>query len=258
MSAPHSGVTRRQSRETSAYLLHESFELPGAEECHDPVGALAHSHVGSYMPDEVTRDTARRMHYAAFRADSAKHPRTARRWRQAYFDLRDRIVLGNRKLVYKAIRTRMGMHNRADELIGDCDIVLIQAVAAFNPWLGIRFSTYAYTCLVRALSRMGQRLASDRLARSVPLEVLPNGGPTSHDEIELHSSSSHRLDEFFRADHTLLSEREKIVLTRRFRTGEEESRRTLEEVGQELGLSKERVRQLQAGAIGKLREALTH
>jgi RNA polymerase sigma factor (sigma-70 family) len=53
-----------------------------------------------------------------------------------------------------------------------------------------------------------------------------------------------------------LTERERVVLTRRFgiNTGQEES---FESIGQELGLTAERVRQLQHQALGKLRRKLT-
>ena len=129
------------------------------------------------MPDEVTRDHARRMHYAAHRLRGAKTPAEVRRWRGYYFGLRDRIVLGNRKLIYRAVRRQMAMQHRADDLIGDCHIVLIQAVAAFNPWMGIRFSTYAYTCLVRALSRQSQKHAADRLSRALSFDALPDREP---------------------------------------------------------------------------------
>ena len=63
-------------------------------------------------------------------------------------------------------------------MASECQIVLIKAVAAFNPWLGIRFSTYAFTCLMRSLSRLSQRHAADRLSQSMPLESLPFGEPS--------------------------------------------------------------------------------
>ena len=72
---------------------------------------------------------------------------------------------------------RGSLSRLADDMASECQIVLIKAVAAFNPWLGIRFSTYAFTCLTRALSRLSQRLAADQLSRSLPLESLPHGEP---------------------------------------------------------------------------------
>ncbi len=48
----------------------------------------------------------------------------------------------------------------------------------------------------------------------------------------------------------------KIVLTRRFAPSPSGNTPTLETVGRDMGLSKERVRQLQLAALGKLRVAL--
>ncbi|HKA05689.1 MAG TPA: sigma-70 family RNA polymerase sigma factor [Gemmataceae bacterium] len=238
-------------------LYHESFDLPDAREIYDPAGAPDVSgYADRYMPDEVTRDYACRMHYAAYRWKRAKGVVGAGKWKDAYVCLRDEIVLGNRKLVYQAVRRRMAMSNRADDLIGDCHIVLIQAVAAYNPWLGIRFSTYAYTCLVRALARLAQRLSNDWLARSASLDLLPDGEPGQKFDHNLISSSMWGLDEYLRADHPLLSNREKVILSLRYGVREGADVLTLAQVGQELGLSKERVRQMQASAIGKLRSAL--
>jgi DNA-directed RNA polymerase sigma subunit (sigma70/sigma32) len=66
-----------------------------------------------------------------------------------------------------------------------------------------------------------------------------------------------RLGTYFREEDSLLTAREKFILSRRFQLlGETARTETLDQVARELGLSKERVRQLQAGALGKLREAL--
>jgi RNA polymerase sigma-32 factor len=65
-----------------------------------------------------------------------------------------------------------------------------------------------------------------------------------------------RLDEYLQDGHTLLSPREKTVIRRRFCLNEQAQSGTLEQVGKELGLSKERVRQVQATALDKLRQAL--
>jgi Sigma-70, region 4 len=64
------------------------------------------------------------------------------------------------------------------------------------------------------------------------------------------------IGQYFQDSHPLLTDREKLVLTRRFRASDLAGEKTLEEVGLELGVSKERVRQLQVIALGKLRKAL--
>lgn len=253
-------ATCRVSRSDAlpGYVRHASFDAPDAPQRYAARFALdaAGDYEARYMPDEVTRDHAKRMHYAAHRMHAARTAGERRRWHGVYLALRDRIVLGNRKLVYRAVRRRMAVSNRADDLVGDCHIVLIQAVAAFNPWLDVRFSTYAYTCLVRALARLSQRLASDWLARAMSLDALPDGEPGRRPTgDQLASAGSLRLDDFFRDDHPLLTDREKRILAHRFTPDGPPP--TLANVGRAVGLSKERVRQVQAEALEKLRRALS-
>ncbi len=260
-TATRTPTTHRVNRSTDlpGYVCHPSFEETDSIRRYDPKCALADpaDYAAQYMPDDVTRDNARRMHYAAHRTRSARNSRDRARWQAAYLALRDRIILGNRKLIYRAVRRRMAVSNHAEDMIGDCHIVLIQVVAAFNPWLDIRFSTYAYTCLVRALSRLSQRLASDWLTRATSLHALPDGEPGQRPSgDQLASTGSIPLDEFLRDDHPLLSDREKTILSRRFCSTESSGHPTLERLGRDLGLSKERVRQVQASALDKLRRAL--
>jgi RNA polymerase sigma factor (sigma-70 family) len=237
------------------FLFHPSFEEAGAEKAYGDAPGGAES--AAYMPDDATRACTRRMHYAAWRAATAPNRRAAARWRRRYFDCRDRIVLGNRKLIFRAVQKWRPAAQFADDLAGECHVVLIQAVAAYNPWLGVRFSTYAFTCLMRALSRLSQRRAADRLSRWMPLGSLPGGEPRAAVAEESSPSTLFRLDEYLREEHPLLSPREKAVLVRRYRLRDDVPQPgTLEELGREMGLSKERVRQLQCTALGKLRAAL--
>jgi DNA-directed RNA polymerase sigma subunit (sigma70/sigma32) len=66
-----------------------------------------------------------------------------------------------------------------------------------------------------------------------------------------------QIDVFLQESHTLLTPREKRVLTSRFCLDERSKAGTLEQVGAELGLSKERVRQVQSSALAKLKTVLT-
>jgi RNA polymerase sigma factor (sigma-70 family) len=248
--------TVRKSRSHVAgpfYVEHESFTEPDAEARY---GYLADSDFDeTFMPDEVTRDHSQRMHYAAYRMAQSEG-RERDRWQSVYLSFRDRIVLGNRKLIYRAVRRWTASTLYAEDMIGDCQVVLIQAVAAYNPWMGIRFSTYSFTCLMRALSRLSQRNAADRLARSVSLDALPDGEPRDAASEGMSTAGAVPIDEYLREGNELLSSREKMVLQRRFSLDEQTRSGTLEQVGRELGLSKERVRQVQASALGKLRKAL--
>ena len=236
------------------FVIHPSFSKSNAVRNYGPEAELP-DWSGSYMPDEVTRDFSRRMHFAAWRMSRCKDQASMSHWKSHYLNMRDQVVLGNRKLVFRAIRRWMPPASFADDMTSDCQIVLIQSVAAYNPWMGIRFSTYAYTCLMRALSRLSQKMQADKLNRSVPLETLAG---TQFDPFSMDpdAASSLRLEEFLGDGCTILSPREKLVLIQRFCLDEKQIPGTLEQVGKKLGLSKERVRQVQARALDKLRAVL--
>lgn len=238
-----------------AYILHPSFLRPGAERTWGRLPDDDHRAAGlGYMPDDETRDRTARMHYAAYRVNRAGTRRAAERWLQQYFQLRDSIVLGNMKLIFRAVRRSLAAQH-SDDWIGECQIVLIQAVAAYNPWFGVRFSTYAYTCLARALSRLAQRCGADRLSQAFSLDTFTDGGP-AESTADSATGGRPRIEEYLHAGHPLLSSREKAILMRRYFGDESRPIPTLEAVGRDIGLSKERVRQVQAGALAKLRSVL--
>lgn len=209
----------------------------------------------SHLPDEATRELAKAMHYAAYRLREARDTIKARYWRRRYDELRNQIVLGNRKLIFRAVHSRVRDPQLAEDCAAECHIVMIRAVAAYNPWLGIRFSTYAFTCLLRELTRLVQKQTKDRLRQAVSFD-----DSLSEDAFEAEANdagfqdSDASVGKFFAAEHTLLDDREKQVLSQRFGFNSDGSTATLKDIGSELKISKERVRQLQNSGLGKLRE----
>ena len=254
------GIPSRPERpggQSPSFVHHDSFHEPDAAERYGGPPEPSDESLG-FMPDGATRDRAKRMHYAAWRARTATTRREADRWHRRHLACRDMILLGNRKLVFRAVHKWHSSAQHADDMTSECQIVLIKAVAAFNPWMGIRFSTYAFTCLLRALSRLSRRQDADRLTHSLSLESLRDRVPCSA-ALDAKSTAPEMgdVEDYLRDEHPLLTPREKTVLIRRFHLRDEGSKtETLKQVGRELGLSKERVRQVQVTALGKLREAL--
>jgi RNA polymerase sigma factor (sigma-70 family) len=257
--APPSPTVAYARGSVVSHVFHESFEDAAAAANYDPRPLLAGSsdYPLGYMPDDMTRDCGRRMHYAAYRARRARRTPERRFWQNAYYELRDRIVLGNQKLVYKAVRYRKAWQMRADDLIGEGHVVLINAVERYNPWLGVRFSTYAFTCLVRALVRLTRKRIGFEKRIQTQGSLTSESLPLTAMKTERETSLPYDLDHFFQAGHPLLSEREKTVLRLRFGLGDHTEALKLELIGERLGLSKERIRQVQVSALSKLREAVT-
>lgn len=115
---------------------------------------------------------------------------------------------------------------------------------------------------VRDVEMMDGRLSGSDFSLNVPqsseeegrewIDVLQDDRPQAEEQISA-SHDGDTLKQWIQSALTELSERERfIVHERKLR----EDPRTLECLGGELGLSKERVRQLEASAFGKMRQSL--
>jgi RNA polymerase sigma-32 factor len=85
------------------------------------------------------------------------------------------------------------------------------------------------------------------------LDLLPDDGPSPEDVIGYAHDSRARSRWLGDALDTL-DERERKIIARRFL---DEDKMTLAEIGADFGVSKERIRQIEAKALSKLRSALT-
>lgn len=250
-------VQKKEEFGVARFVDHPSFHEKTATVLYrnraDHSGKEANS--TSHLPDEVTRELAKRMHYAAYRLREARGRAKARIWRERYVNLRNQIVVGNRKLIYRAVNTRVFDSQLAEDCAAECHIVMIRAVASYNPWIGIRFSTYAFTCLLRELTRLVQRQTKDRLRLAASFEEfsLDNSLKTAVPDVPPDDLDVY-VAKFFEAEHTLLNDREKQVLSQRFGLNSGGSKAKLKDIGSELNISNERVRQLQISGLGKLRE----
>lgn len=248
-------MTKKETiKKVVPFVNHTSFAEASAATLYAPEGApdMAREKELGHLPDEDTRDLAKRMHYAGCRASLARTQAKRDEWKAVYFALRDRVVLGNRKLAFRAISKHALAQRMADDLVGECDMILLRAVAAYNPWLGVRFSTYAVTCLMRGLARLARRAAAKARMSFLPIETV---AAELAGETVMPAAEQCRLADYFRVDHPLLTEREKEVIQRRFGFGPDR-KATLQTLGADLGLSKERIRQVQTSALDKLRGAL--
>ncbi len=162
------------------------------------------------------------------------------------------IVESNLRLVLSLARKYSHSESEFDELVSEGNLILLNAVDKFDVERGFRFSTYATHSIQRHFFRFIQRKQKQKLREtSVNTGVLSETTPDAEKESPLDSKLAEKLISKF---DEYLDEREAAILRDRFGLNENKSPATLKAVSERVGLSKERVRQLQIRAIEKLQD----
>ena len=179
-------------------------------------------------------------------------------WHRRFEHFREYLVRTNLALVLAmAKRTRLGDVDFA-EIVSEGNMALIRAVDKFNVDRGFKFSTYACRAILKAFSRTA--LKASRHRTRFPVEFEPEMEKSDWTDRRRDAVEEDCIDELKAiVDSNLadLSQVEETVIRRRFNwKQEEDTPLTLEEVGQIIGVTKERVRQIQNKALAKIRAVL--
>jgi RNA polymerase sigma factor (sigma-70 family) len=179
-------------------------------------------------------------------------------WHRRFEHFREYLTRTNLALVLAmAKRTRLGDVDFA-EIVSEGNMALIRAVDKFNVDKGFKFSTYACRAILKAFSRTS--LKHSRHRTRFPVEFEPDMEKSDWQDKKRDVVEEDCIDELKQiVDRNLaeLSDTEQTVIRRRFNwQQEEEHPLTLEEVGQIIGVTKERVRQIQNKALAKIRKLM--
>jgi RNA polymerase sigma factor (sigma-70 family) len=210
----------------------------------------------------------KQLHYCGYRLSklyqatdhdgpTASVRRQYREWVQRYLLIRTRLVEANLGLVYDLIgRNRFDNLDR-DDLNSEGMMALLRAVDAYDPWRGFCFSTYACNAILRAFARAALQDSQrrSRIAGSYDEDFEKSDMPEQVRQ-DHRALFVERLRRILDMENAELTDIENMVLARRFPLEEGRTRQTLDEIGRMMGVSKERIRQIQLAAISKLRRAL--
>jgi RNA polymerase primary sigma factor len=165
------------------------------------------------------------------------------------------LVRANLRLVVSIAKRHAHGLDTLFETVSDGNMSLIRAVEKFDFGRGFRFSTYASWAIIK------------NFARTLPIEQRHHSRfHTSQGEM-LQSAKDIRADSY--ADELAqaererevgkvlehLDEREQQIIRYRYGLGQGHKPMTLKEVGALMGVTKERIRQLETRAMAKLRAA---
>jgi RNA polymerase sigma factor (sigma-70 family) len=169
--------------------------------------------------------------------------------------VKNQIIRANLRLVVSIAKKHVGGAQSLFELISDGNLSLMRAVEKFDYTRGTRFSTYASWAIMRNFARSipRERYQLDHFATGQD-EVLDIASSLrTYDPNELNISELRESLEVVLAQLTPL---ERSILVEHYGLDEAGETKTLDQLGRRLGVSKERVRQIELQALRKLRNIL--
>ncbi|TWU55573.1 sigma-70 family RNA polymerase sigma factor [Rubripirellula reticaptiva] len=167
---------------------------------------------------------------------------------------RDQIVEANLRLVFSIVKKFVNQTNSFDDLLSDGIIGMFRAVDKFDFGRGFRFSTYATLVIRRNAYRSVMETQEEQQQaigglQDMEIEVTDERHMSAFSEKRWHLLRS-RLAGMLNS----LDRREKFIIRARFALGSHRNIKTLQAIANRLGISKERVRQLELRATNKLIE----
>jgi len=250
-----------------AYVPNDSFRRP--KRMSEIMSHLISVLQGQLLETDDERTLFLQLNYARYRLGQVRRhmlKKNARwkqlvpdllRWNQAQLDARAKIVTANMGLV-------LAMAKRSDfpgveftDLVSEGSMALLRATDKFDASRGFKFSTYACRAIFKAFSRCAKQ--SYRYRNQFPAQW--DVAFERDDSLDKKREDEHYdwVDEV----RTILTDNlaglsgveENVVRMRFSLDGHKRPGLTLKEVGDRLGLTKERIRQIQNKALDKLRVA---
>ena len=178
-------------------------------------------------------------------------------WHERMQTVRDELVDANMSLVLAmAKRTKIRSVDFPD-LVSEGSMALLRAIDRFDVSRGFKFSTYACRAILKGFSRMAGKTGRyvSRFGVSYDPELEQSDYDVHKHDIQRADAVSDLLD-VISTNRAELGEVERTIVIERFGLSGEKPK-TLAQVGKIVGLSNERVRQVQKTALAKIRQALT-
>jgi RNA polymerase sigma factor (sigma-70 family) len=175
------------------------------------------------------------------------------RYQEEALAVKNQIIRANLRLVVSIAKRHVGPSNNFFELVSDGNMSLIRAVEKFDYSRGNKFSTYASWAIMKNFARTipEENYRRDRFVTGHE-EMFEAAADNRTDEHE-YESALKRMQEAIKGMLGRLDDRERQIIIGRYGLNGT-SEHTLEQLGRTLGITKERVRQIESRAQDKLRK----
>ena len=178
---------------------------------------------------------------------------------EKYYDqaieAKNQIIRANLRLVVSIAKRQFGPGETFFELVSDGNMSLMRAVEKFDFARGYKFSTYASWAIMKNFARTipdrYRHCGRFRTSQSEAFEEATDARPDAGEQERAQSQREAQVARIL----ARLDPREQKIIIRRYGLSRGREPLTLKQVGAEMGVTKERIRQIQARALGKLRQA---
>ena len=218
------------------------------------------------LGQERERELFRRYNYLKYKADMLRRQIDVNRIRTSQLKrvealllranaVKNQIIGANLRLVVSIAKKHVGGAQTLFELISDGNVSLMRAVEKFDYTRGFRFSTYSSWAIMRNFARSvpRERYQLDRFATGNEEILDIAAGLRTYDPNEVNLAE---LRESIDVVLAQLTPTERLIVTDHYGLDEDGVTKTLEQLANRLGLSKERVRQIEIAAFKKLRSLM--
>ena len=171
-------------------------------------------------------------------------------------ETKNEIIRANLRLVVSVAKKYMPGPDKFFEAVSEGNISLMKAVEKFDYTRGFKFSTYATWALqknyYRAYETQSRYTDHFRSGHDESLGWATDPRSNGFEQERLQAQREQQVGQILGC----LSDREREIIAKRYGLSGSFEGQTLKEVGADLGVSKERIRQLEGRALAKLREAV--
>jgi RNA polymerase sigma factor (sigma-70 family) len=167
--------------------------------------------------------------------------------------IKDLLINCNMRLVVSIAKRHSGQTDNFFELLSDGNMSLIRAVEKFDYFRGNKFSTYASWAIMKNYARSipEEKTRRERYVTGSEefFDATPDSRTDEQEVVAAAEQATHKVNRLLE----YLDPREREIIRLRAGLDNGVEGMTLEKIGERLGITKERVRQLNVRAMKKLR-----